>query len=165
MDSCQDQMQYDLVPKLYSNPAHSFPVVSGYSAIQYFGNFLAGIFLSMMDSKKESSVNSHWAALSQFAFCMKINKCISSTSPVVQLFEWSPLSQMRVIVESFLCFTKLVSKERIIAKLFQRQSWTPVCPQVTFRLWLLFFLVSMVLTVYIELNNAHKEILSSFRWS
>lgn len=28
-DSSQDQMQYDLVPKLYSSAAHNFPVVSG----------------------------------------------------------------------------------------------------------------------------------------
>lgn len=67
-------------------------------------------------------MNSHWTALSLFAFCMKINKCISSTSPVVQWFRWSPLSQMRVIVDSFLCFTKLVAKERTVAKLLQRQS-------------------------------------------
>lgn len=44
MDSSQDQMQYDLVPKLYSNAAHNFPAVSGWSAIRYFGNFLAEVF-------------------------------------------------------------------------------------------------------------------------
>lgn len=41
----------------------------------------------MMDSGKAASLNSHWAALSLFGLCMKINKCISSSSsPVVQLF-------------------------------------------------------------------------------
>lgn len=38
MDASQDQMQHDIVPKLFSNAA------SGYSIMQYFGNFLAEIF-------------------------------------------------------------------------------------------------------------------------
>lgn len=37
-------MQYDVVPKLFSNAAHNYPAVPGYSITQYFGNFLGEIF-------------------------------------------------------------------------------------------------------------------------
>lgn len=53
MDSSQDQMQYDPVPKLYSNAAHNFPA-SAVDRVQYsiLEIFLQRL-LSMMDSRKE----------------------------------------------------------------------------------------------------------------
>lgn len=73
VDASQDQMRHDIVPKLFSNAACDYPAAPGYSIIRYLRNLLAEIFFSMMDSGKEESLNSHWAVLSLFGLCMKIN--------------------------------------------------------------------------------------------
>lgn len=87
MDSSQNQIQHDIVTKLYSNAAHHYPTVSGCRKENtIFLDIFLQMFLSMMDSGKEKPLNSHWAALSEFGLRMRITKFISpSISHVVQV--------------------------------------------------------------------------------
>lgn len=58
--------------------------IEEYSILDIFWQRFVSV-MDLTDSGKEETLNSHWAALFVFGLCMKINKCISSSSsPVVQ---------------------------------------------------------------------------------